>query len=329
MKKILSAIFCILIVSSLSAQAVKKTAQELKKESLTKGSVEDSVKWLSSAVDNAATPADRRSALYFLAQLQEQCSMFEQASLSYVNAAGITAGDAKNMPKVSSEQLVLDAVRTSLNCGNSANARSYLNSAVRLSKNEEILAYVNLYSVWCSLCEAETTADTKDSIELLKAYSIMGNMKTVRPAVLLTLWYLTSRNEYAEKLRSEFAGSPETAIVDGTVEIACVPFYLFVPRQASSGVENVVPKTEVKTQPLTEGTPSSAKSGSEKPLKRQVGYFKGQANAENLVKALKEKGFDAYISKEGGSFAVIVDENSEGTVGLKLQDAGYENYVLE
>jgi hypothetical protein len=53
-----------------------------------------------------------------------------------------------NMLKKTSSILVLDAVRCSLNAGDSKNAEIYLNSSIRNSKDEKIIAiciYNNLY----------------------------------------------------------------------------------------------------------------------------------------------------------------------------------------
>ena len=338
MKKLLPLVF-FSAVCFLNAQNQQKfTAYELRTESLKKDNASDSILYLKSNIENTATLSDKRSALHFLGRLQEMSSLYSDASYSYAQAAGITAGDAKDMPKVSSEQLVLDAVRTSLNAGETANARSYLNSAVRSSKDAGILAYVNLYTVWCSLCEAETVEETTDSIELLKAYASMKTMQPVKPQVLLTLWYLTSEKAYSDILKAEFPKSPETAIVNGTVQIACVPFYFFVPRKSGSGSEEVVPvtevKTEVKTEVVKEEKSEKTASKKTKTVKRQVGFFKAEENARRLVQELKGKGFDAVYFEEkrsGGTvyYIVAVNDNEDGTTGLSLMDAGYESYVLE
>ena len=102
------------------------------------------------------------------------------------------------MPKVTTEQIVIDAVRCSLNCGDYSTAESYLNSSVRSSKNPEILAHVNLYSVWSDLCRAKNVAETSGSVATLKVYAESESMKSVRPAVLLTLWYITGQGQYSD-----------------------------------------------------------------------------------------------------------------------------------
>ena len=188
MKKILSLAFCLFFTFTLCAQSQKYTALELKNAALEKENAADSIQFISDNLSNTASPADRRSSLYFLGTLQEQSGLYSEASLSYAKAAGISAGDASGMKKITAEQLVLCAVRASLNSGDWETAELYLNSAVRSSKNENVLALVNLYSVWAELIKAQNIENTKDSIELLKAYSSMSSMKSVKEKILLTLW---------------------------------------------------------------------------------------------------------------------------------------------
>ena len=363
--------------SEKSAQ-VKKSAQTLKNEALNQEAIQDSILYIKNNLSDCETLADKRSILYFLGKLQEQLGLFSDASKSYASAAGITAGDAKNMKKVSTEQLVLDAVRSSLNSGDWETASSYLNSAVRSSKNPEILAYVNLYSVWASLCKATNFEETQDSIQLLKAYSAMNSMSYVKPTILFTLWYLTENNSYADELKKNFPLSPETGIVKGNVQIASVPFWYFVPKnvnssdltfadsdfadvsvagtfgktgdaeiadekfssEVKSSVKSGAKKTEtdVKNQTDSKNTNSSSANSYEREkksgVKQQLGLFREEKNAVELVEKLKAKNFDAYFYKEKRSsgttyFIVVVDEDDELSLGKKLKAAGFDCYRID
>lgn len=304
-------------------------AEGLKDEALKLDSVQDAVQYVSGKVDSIADPSEKRAALYFLATLQDQAAMYSKASLSYAKAAGIAAGDAKNMPKVSSEELVLCAVRSALNAGEHDNAESYLNSAVRSSKNPEVIAKVNLYSVWVSLCRAQDIEATKDSITLLKAYVSMGLMEPVMPSVLLTLWYLTDEKEYADILKKKYPLSPECGIVDGNVQIMTTPFWFFVPRK-EHGFDESVPAVSVD---LTASKTSESSSKTSKIKCQQLGLFKEKANADDLIKRAKAAGFNAYSYTETRKsgityYIVVVDENADETMGLKLRDKGFECYPV-
>lgn len=318
------------------------TAQQTYDAAIKKDTVLDSIEYINKQIPNAATASDKRSLLFFAGTLQEQTGLYDDASFSYAQAAGIAAGDADGMQKVSSEQLVIDAVRASLCAGDSETADRYLNSAVRSSKDDAIIAYVNLYAQWSALCKAQSPEETKDAVALLKAYSGMDSMRVVKPAVLLTLWYMCGDDTYGEQLKKEFPNSPETGIVKGKTQIMSVPFWYFVPHVGTS------PDAEETTEEIllaekddgasadnktSVGTTVPTTDKGEKITREQCGLFRERSNADALVAQLKKKNFDAKITTETRAsgttyYIVVVDENKEGTVGLKLRDAGFECYPV-
>ena len=336
MKKLLLAFFVCVSSVSLFAQN-KKSAEIIKREALKQETVLDSIDYLKRNLDFADTAADTRSLLYYTGTLQEQLGLYTDAGNSYAKAAGIAAHDASNMPKVTSEQLVLNAVRANLCAGNWETADSYLNSAVRNSKNETVSATVKLYSVWSALCKASSVpgADISDSVELLKAYSSMQSMKSVKAQVLFTLWHLTSARVYAEELNREFPLSPESSVANGKSQIMRVPFWYFVPKEnsASSSQNRYVENSEVpaKESSVQSEIPLSQKHPGKK---QQLGLFKKKENADDCIRKAKQKGFDAYCYTETRSsgttyFIVAVDENSSMTMGQKLKNAGIDCYTIE
>ncbi|MCQ2241581.1 SPOR domain-containing protein [Treponema sp.] len=337
----------------------KKTAEDIRKKALEQETVLDSIDYLKANTDYSATAADKRAVLYFTATLQEQLGLYTDASLSYAKAAGIAGGQAKNMPKVSTEEIVISAVRASLSSGDWETAESYL-ANIRSSKTEKIVAYTNLYTIWCQLCKASSVNETGDSIAMLRAYSTMQSMKSVKPQVLLTLWYLTDDKNCAQTLKSEYPTSPETAIVNGTGQIMSVPFWYFVPRGESSGA--AIPQTEstskvepekkeyvppkkidsdipAESAPIFQGNSNPSKQEAI-PLrnktagkKQQLGLFKSKANADELIIKVRAKNFDAYAYSETRAsgttyYIVVVDENSSLTMGKKLKDAGFDCYTI-
>lgn len=336
MKKLLLAFFVCVSSVSLFAQN-KKSAEIIKREALKQETVLDSIDYLKRNLDFADTAADTRSLLYYTGTLQEQLGLYTDAGNSYAKAAGIAAHDASNMPKVTSEQLVLNAVRANLCAGNWETADSYLNSAVRNSKNETVSATVKLYSVWSDLCKASSVpgADISDSVELLKAYSSMQSMKSVKAQVLFTLWHLTSARIYADELNREFPLSPESSVANGKSQIMRVPFWYFVPKEnsASSSQNRYVENSEVpaKESSVQSEIPLSQKHPGKK---QQLGLFKKKENADDCIRKAKQKGFDAYCYTETRSsgttyFIVAVDENSSMTMGQKLKNAGIDCYTIE
>ena len=320
-----AATLILLAATVLAFSQAKKTAMEIKKKALEQETVLDTIDYLKTNTEFAATAADRRAILYFTATLQEQLGLYTDASTWYAKAAGTPGGEATNMPKVTTEEIVIAAVRSSLSAGDWETAESYL-ANIRSSKNEKTAAFVNLYTIWCQLCKASSVNETGDSIAMLQAYSSMQSMKTVRPQVLLTLWYLTNDKKCGETLKREYPASPEASIVKGTSQIMSVPFWYFVPRGESKSVQAPV------KAPETTAENSNAKNA-EKKL--QLGLFRNQKNASNLMDKLKSKGFSSYsITKKGEEtgttyYIVIVDENSNGTMEKQLKSAGFDCYPIK
>lgn len=344
MKKTLFAL--VLVVSSLCgafAQTASKapalSAKSVIETAAKRSSVEDSIAYLKKNVSSVATNAEKRAVYAFLAAVLEQQGQYAEAQKTYAQAAGIQgSADAVGLgvPNKSSEQLVIDAVRCALCAGDYATAESYLNSAVRNSKDESVIAYVKLYEQWSVLCKATSEADTKEAVAMLKAYATLDSMKTVRPSVLLTLWHLTGEGQFAESLKKNFPSSMEAAVVKGEIQTLPTPFWYFVPR---SGVDmpeiaNAVPvASSDKAGASAKPAQVAAAEKSEKIVRQQLGLFREEANAKALVERLVQKGFKAEITSEkrpSGTtyYLVVVSENAQGTIGDELRTAGFECYPL-
>lgn len=328
-----------LICTTLFAQNAS-SARALAEEATKKENLEQSIAHLKKGILKLELPAEKRSAYAFLGGVQEQMGNFQEALSSYASAAAIAATDAPNMPKKSSEQLVIDAVRCALSSGNWNSAQNYLNSAVRNSSDKRIISYVKLYEQWSILCKASKIEDTVESVALLKTYSSLESMKIVWPQILLTLWHITGENTYSERLKKDFSKTPEAAIVKGEIQTLPAPFWYFVPRSstATPEVENATTKVDTGATSTTakeEKAKSDVKNDSkaDKIVRQQLGLFKEKANAESLVARLKEKGFSAKITSEvrpsGTTYYIVaVDENKTLSIGDELRTAGFECYPV-
>ncbi|MBO6218813.1 MAG: SPOR domain-containing protein [Treponema sp.] len=333
MKKILSLCFLGVTLSSLLFSQTKTvTAKSLIDAASKKSSIEESLSYLKKNVSSVTVNAEKRAVYAFLAAILEQQGQYAEAQKNYVQAASIQ-GSADSVvagvPNKNSEQLVIDAVRCSLSAGDYSSAESYLNSAVRNSKDEKILAYVKLYEQWGALCKAKNESETKESIALLKTYATLDSMKSLRPSILLTLWHLTGEAQFSENLKKNFPKSMETAIVKGEVQTFPTPFWYFVPR---SGVDLPEISNEGSLAPVVTSA-NLATEKSEKAVRLQLGLFREEANAKALVDRVAAKGFKAQITTEirpSGTkyYLVVVNENSKGTVGEELRTAGFDCYPL-
>ena len=335
MKKLPALLCSLLVASALSAQTAQ-TALSLAKESAKKDTVDQSIAFLKKQIPSLQVPADKRSAWAFLGSVQEQKGLYQDALNSYASAAAIAAGDAEEMPKKTSEQLVIDAVRCALSFGDYNSAQTYLNSPVRSSKNNQIIAYVKLYEQWCVLCRSTKISDTTESVAMLKTYSTLESMKPVWPQVLLTLWHITGEKSFSDRLKTEYPKSPESAIVKGQAQTLPAPFWYFVPRSSTSTPDVELTGTvSEKKENSTKDKASSDKTAEkqEKIVRQQLGLFKDRSNAQGLVDRLKDKGFTATITSEvrpsGTTYYIVtVDENSKGTMGDELRTAGFECYPV-
>ena len=313
---------------SFSLIFAEAKAKDIKAQAVKKSTIEESVSYVKEQIKSLTVATEKRAAYVFLASLQEQMSLYGDAQKSYATAAGIAAGDAEGMPKKTNEQLVLDAVRCALCCGDWPTADSYLNSSVRNSKDANIQSYVKLYAQWSALCRAENVNDLNEPLELLKAYLKVDSMKTVHPVILLTLWYVTGEKSWADQITKSYSTSTEAAIVRGDVQLLPTPFWFFVPK---SGVAEQGTGTFSDVSSVTsESTPAAPTT---KNTKWQLGLFKTESNAKLLCEEVQKKGFDAYVISEKRAsgttyYIVLVKDDGTGTAD-KLRSAGYDCYPVE
>lgn len=353
MKKSLISFFALsTILFSLSGQTKNISAKSVIETAAKKSSLTDSIKYLETSLSSVPENAEKRAVYAFLASVLEQQGLYEKAQKTFVQAASIQGSAASVVPGVpnkNSEELVIDAVRCALCAGDYSAAESYLNSAVRNSKDEKIIAYVKLYEQWSALCKAKSISDTKESIAMLKTYAGLDSMKLVRPSLLLTLWHLTGESQFSESLKKTYPKSMEASIVKGEIQTLPTPFWYFVPRNGvdlpeiaglGEGSVSKAEKTSAQEKSASVSaakTSSSEKSSSsakgEKIVRQQLGLFRDEANARALCDRVAGKGFKAEITSEvrpSGTkyYLVVVNENSKGTIGEELRTAGFDCYPL-
>lgn len=338
MKKIIS--FLILVNLFFCLSAAELTARFVTGEAAKKDSLEESLSYLKDQVAKMNLPAEKRATYVFIATLEEQMALYDQAQKSYAQAASIAAGDAEGMPKKSNEEIVLDAIRCALSSGDYMTADSYLNSAVRNTRNQKIQAYIKLYTQWSALCRAEKVDDIQEPLVMLQAYLKLDSMECLRPAIYLTLWYLTGDKSYSQQLASKYPKSPEAAIVKGDVQLLPTPFWFFVPKsgeaeQGTGSYADTSSSSGTSSSAANETSSSQGQSAaSSKTTKWQLGLFKTQSNAKLLVDELKSKGFEAYTTSEtrasGTTYnIVLVNEDKSGNMADKLRNAGYDCYAVD
>ena len=346
MKKAFSIFFLTITIFSLNFQifSQEKTARQIADESISKGSPENAVNFLIQEISKIENPSDKRSLYAFLASIQESLSKYSEASKTFAKACAIGGGNADGFPKKTNEELVLDAVRCALCAGDWETANSYLNSSVRNSKNPEILAKIKLYEQWAVLCKAETPEDIDEPIAMLDAYKNLDSMKSVKPSILLTLWHLTGNAEYSSALKKEFPSSIETEIVNGRAALLPSPFWYFTPRknfqipaEKTETTENVSAETKTaspqisKNDSISEEKSVTQNAENSDSVKLQLGLFREKSNAQKFCDSVTQKGFKPFIIEEKRSsgttyYAVLIEQNGDEELSIKLKTAGFENY---
>jgi hypothetical protein len=144
-------------------------------------------------------------------------------------------------------------------------------------------------------------------------------MELLRPAILLSLWYIEGDKKSADTLVALYPLSPEAAIVLGKAAMLPAPFWFFSPRKGVTALD-------------AGETPASV-SGKSSTVRLQTGLFRNEDNAKKLVSELAAKGFTATITQETRSsgvayYVVSVAENVLGTMEAQLKNAGFDCYPI-
>ena len=326
---------CLFLFVSFGLFAAELKAKDVVKEAEKKESIEESLSYVKNQIVKTTVLSEKRSLYIFLGNMQEQLAYYDDAKKSYASAAGISAANAEGMQKKSNEQLVLDAVRCALCQGDYETAHAYLNSSIRNSKDNLVQSYTKLYTQWAALCSVESKEDLAEPVEILKAYSKVDSMKELRPAILLTLWYVTGENQYSKEITKSFPKSTEAAIVNGDVQLLPTPFWFFVPKlgEVEQGIGSIVIQNAESEKKLA-SEPKKVIQSSSEIIKLQLGLFRTEKNAKLLVEELKSKGFDCYVTTEKRAsgttyYIVLIHENKERTLADKLRSSGYECYIVD
>jgi cell division septation protein DedD len=350
-------IICVAVVYAEGAKAVIDSI--LNNESGTAGSVSRVVDGLSKAASEAETQSDKRSLLIFLASVQEHAGRYSDASRSYATAAGIAASPAQGMPRVTAEQLVIDAVRCALSAGDYVTAETYLSSTVRSSTDPVIQAHIGLYTAWCLLSKAQTQSDLAGAVALLDVFSANPLMESVRPEVLLTLWYLDKTDARRIPLVNAYPDSPEAAVAQGQISLLPSPFWYFLPSKIENApqsgqpavtqtvpasaiplpppvtpAQTAPPPAQTVPAPVQTAPPSPPAPVVQQPapnaVQLQLGLFRNRENADNLVSRLYSAGFTASIvtQKRSGVDYFVVTMYAAEDNQRRLQAAGFDSFPV-
>lgn len=346
MKNVKILFFLIVLFSAVSSvfSQVSSSVPEvlsIEKDGKSNTDVNETIAKLKQALKTEKSNSEKMKIYAFMASLQEQLGLYQDAKNNYSLAANYSASvnkTAGSSAAVESSYL-LGAVRCALSTGDTVSADYILSTAFLSSGiDAETQSYVKLYAVWSWLCKISSESELAAPVAVLKQYLTLLPSQSVKPAVLITLWYLTGDNSYADTLKKDFASAPETAVIKGEAYVMPAPFWYFVPaarpdarpddKKDSSAVAAKEPagkaaesakaskdvidsasagqpakaaaeKTAVSKETASNAAENeSSGTASNTAVKQQLGLFRDRVNAEALVERLKAAGFAAEISTE-------------------------------
>lgn len=290
--------------------------------------------------NTAAVSAVFQKGIDSLPQQQAQCQAlrlwadYETHAGAYSEAASHYRQAAK---LCSDNELLLHAIKAQL-CGGDFEAarRSLKEIFALLPQTEADRRYrtAAVYTAWLLLAEDTATR----AIPLLKRYAEMQAFAEYHPALLFTLWWADADENAKRRLLQEFPNSIEAKTVRGESAVAPSVFWYFMPKterafQPLSGIgsTNMPDAQPAGGVPLQKNTRQNEQV--RQPAYYQLGFYRTKSYADNLAAELRKKHFIPIIKEEmrpSGTlyFAVLVEENRDGDIGLRLRDAGYEAFPV-
>ena len=295
----------------VSVQAFSVSAVSVRDEALAKDSVQDTIDYINSHISSVDSASGKRGLWCIAGNLQELSMDWMEAAKSYLQALRISGENESGFEPYSVDRLRIAAARCFLNCCDLENAELNLKAFANSSKDENLAALSNLYSVWIILCRSESATDIKASLEKLKSYLDMDSMKSVRSSILFTLWYISGEKKYSDSLEKNHPRSAECAIMKDKASLSAAPFWYFVPRLVDEAYlsypsdagftdeqkmsEKKSPeKTSVSTQGVqsgkNEGEKSSVKPSSDDKKSAQTATpSKKDSSGESSAKSAKKE----------------------------------------
>lgn len=290
---------------------------EFLENALAKNSPQEAVEYLQIVV-TTAKPSEKREIYVFMGKLQQQTGLYMDAYASFASAIALDN-------TVPNAELRLDAAVCAMGVGEVSIAESVLDSVLAINSENANGAKAKLYAVWCGILKAPDAKSLSYPVGLLKNFLEDESMKCVEVQVLFSLWWLTNDDVYAARLKKDFAGTGEASIASGAANVLPVPYWYFIPRQ---NVAFTINSVDVTTSPS--GVNKTDTDG--KVVWQQVGLFRAEENAQNYIRRLKESGFEPEVLKQkkasGNIYTVVVVRETDGSVGQRLKNAGFECYPI-
>lgn len=297
-----------------------------------KGDITEAVSYLQDTIPTITDSAEKKEAHIFLGKLLQQRGDFMNAYEAYSQAIAL---DTTN-PNVDTR---LNAAICALSAGEISIAEYILDSVLKINSTDESGAKAKFYAVWCGVLKAETENQLDVPIQHLENFLEDKSMKSLNSAILFSLWWLTSNEEYKTELVENYPSSPEAWVASGKSSLLPLPYWYFILRrgenvkfQIPSDLEQEEIEPTVENVVTSNATSETFSLSEEKIVWQQVGLFRNEENAQRLVAKLANAGFEAEIliqtKTSGNKYTAVVVKETDGTIGNQLRNAGFECYPV-
>lgn len=312
------AILSIVRIQGFAADSLDPAVKNLVQKAFTQKTEESVRKFFEKNMTELPNTQARIHALTLLAAYEQQCGNYAYAASWYVQAARLESTEGKNT-------FLLDAVQALLCGGEYDRASSLLATIAEGLPVDAENAYYRRYAVyntWRMLAEGMTDK----ALTLIKKYATQHAFAAYHPALLFTLWWVSGDSSIKEELCKKYPTSIEAAAVNGTVTVHPSTFWYLMPKGASL-------EKDTADVTVSQKQDDTAHRKAAKPSYYQLGFYRTKKYAQALVDDLQKSRFNPIIKEEirpSGTlyFAVLVQENESGTMGILLKNAGYEAFPV-
>jgi hypothetical protein len=304
-KRVFMYVCLLLVVCSLHAQNKPVVSQEIQH-------LEGLIK--------TASGAEKHLALRRLATLLRLSGDLEGAALSWTNAAYAKPGSRD-------DEALLEGALCFLGIGELEKAEANI-QMVLISSRDMAIYFRSRY------LGAQLDVFRSGDMDALTSLVDNPNFEEYRPGIYYTLWRLSGKDAYKNRLVVEYPKSPEALIVTGgqVREVPSPLWLLFPGREALSLSSPALVAASPTDTAAPQGSEGLSSTGG--PLSLQVGYFASEQNARLLADRLRSEGFVPVIDRRllNGlvRWAVLVSPGLDirNTIA-RLKDKGFEYYLVD
>lgn len=322
-------IFCLfvgLILHSplFAAESVSDSLKNSMTSALSAKKHEDVVSGMLALSAKTRSVDEKKTVLRTLASFEERLGKLSDAARHFHDAAHADAS-------IRDDNLLLDSARCRLLMNDTSEADSLVRSVLLSTFDPSVQIRSRVYAAWISLLQG----NKEEALAIMKSYIANPAYDEYASQLLFTLWWVASDLSARDKLLSTWPLTLEAALIRGEAALQPSSFWMLMERSIPGFAVSVTESSQVSPEPAVkeESVQSQSPPSSDQKTWQQVGFFKSSDYADELVAKLRKAGFQPIIRNEkrpSGTvyFSVLVPEDAQRSVGMKLKNAGYESFLV-